>query len=513
MTQTDGWSQEDRRRIAAEGLSLAEVERQLGLFRRGVLPVRLNRPCRAGDGIAVLTHAEQEELRGIYEDALPDKRLMKFVPASGAASRMFKAWFEGLHAGGFGAEARREAFLRELARYPFYDDLAAAAAAHGRELRQLIDRREEAAILKMILTEEGLNYGSLPKALLKFHAYPGGGRTALEEHLVEAALYARSAEGCARLHLTVSQEHEAGVRDLLRQVQEAYEKRLRIRFEIGLSRQASSTNTLAVDPLFQPFRDDTGALVFRPGGHGALLANLDALEADIIFLKNIDNCVPDRLKSETVRWKKILAGRLIKLQKGVFRRLWLLEGGAAGQGELTEIAGFCREKLGIVLPEGLDRKEPGERRACLFAILNRPIRVCGMVKNEGEPGGGPFWVEDPSGPGVQSLQIVEEAQIDLNDEGQKAHWRAATHFNPVDLVLGVRDFRGRKFDLARFVNPDWAIISRKSEKGRALLALERPGLWNGSMALWSTLFVEVPIGTFNPVKSVSDLLRPQHLPL
>lgn len=511
--QPKGWSEKDRKRIAAEGLSLAEVARQLELFRKGVSPVRLNRPCRAGDGIAVLIYGEQEELLAIYEEALADKKFMKFVPASGAASRMFKAWYEGLHTGGFGEEAQREAFIRDLARYAFYDDLKAAVAAQGWDLRELIDRREEVAILKAILTEEGLNYGGLPKALLKFHAYPGGSRTALEEHLIEAALYARDAGGCARLHLTVSQEHEAGVRGLLAEVLGDYERRLATRFEIGISLQESSTNTAAVDPRYRPFRDEKGELAFRPGGHGALLMNLDALEADVIFLKNVDNCVPDHLKPETVRWKKILAGSLLKLQKGIFRRLWLLEGGGTGEAELTEIAEFCGEKLGIVLPPGLTGKALAERRSYLFSVLNRPIRVCGMVKNEGEPGGGPFWVEDPTVSGLQSLQIVEEAQIDTHDDGQRALWQAATHFNPVDLVLGVRDFRGRKFDLARFVNPDWSIISKKSEKGRGLLALERPGLWNGSMALWNTLFVEVPLASFNPVKTVSDLLRPQHLPL
>lgn len=506
----NGWSAEDRRRIAAEGMALEEAERQLAVFRKGVAPVRLNRPCRAGDGIAVLSPEEQEEMLAVYQEALPMKRFLKFVPASGAASRMFKGWYGGLHAGGFGSESEREAFLRDLTRYAFYGDLE-AAAAKGPGLRSLIERRDDPEILSLILTEAGLNYGSLPKALLKFHAYPEGARTALEEHLVEAALYARDGGGLARLHLTVSREHEQGVRVRLAEILGAYEARLSTRFEIGLSLQSSATNTLAVDPRMDPFRDENGGLVFRPGGHGALLANLDGLDADVIFLKNIDNCVPDRLKPETVRWKKILAGRLIKLQGGIFRRLRLLDGGA-GEAEIAEIARFCREKLQVVLPRDIDGWPLAERGAYLLSVLDRPIRVCGMVRNEGEPGGGPFWVEDATHAGVQSLQIVEEAQVDLEEEGQRTLWRAATHFNPVDLVLGVMDFRGGKFPLERYVNPDWALIARKSEKGKDLLALERPGLWNGSMAFWNTLFVEVPIGTFNPVKVVSDLLRPQHLP-
>jgi len=506
----NGWSEADRRQIAAEGMTIEEAERQLAVFRKGTMPVRLNRPCLAGDGIAVLSPEEQEEMLAVYEEALPGKRFLKFVPASGAASRMFKGWYGGLQAGGFESESERETFLGDLARYAFCGDLD-AAAAKGAGLRTLIERRDDLQILKLILTEEGLNYGSLPKALLKFHAYPEGARTALEEHLVEAALYARDSKGLARLHLTVSREHERGVRERLAEILGTYEGRLATRFEIGLSLQASATNTLAVDLRMNPFRDEKGGLVFRPGGHGALLANLDGLDADVVFLKNIDNCVPDRLKPETVRWKKILAGRLIRLQRGIFRRLRLLEGGV-GEAETEEIARFCRERLQVVLPHALNEWPLADRSAYLFSVLNRPIRVCGMVKNEGEPGGGPFWVEDPAQAGIQSLQIVEEAQVDIEDGGQRALWRAATHFNPVDLVLGVRDFRGGNFSLERYVNPDWALIARKSEKGKDLLALERPGLWNGSMAFWNTLFVEVPIGTFNPVKVVSDLLRPQHLP-
>ena len=347
---------------------------------------------------------------------------------------------------------------------------------------------------------------------MKFHTYPRGGRTALEEHLVEAALYARDSRGCARLHLTVSIEHEQGVRDRLLQVTADYEALCGAIIEIGVSRQEKATNTLAVDPEKRPFRNDDGDLVFRPGGHGALLANLDALMADVIFLKNIDNVVPDRLKPETVRWKKVLGGVLITLQEGIFQRLRLLENGDAGEEDLTEIASFCRERLLLDLPPAFEQRPPAERRSFLFRRLNRPLRVCGMVRNEGEPGGGPFWVDDRDGSEGPSLQIIEESQIDCNDPQQREIWRAATHFNPVDLVCGVCDFRGGKFPLTQFVDPALSIIAHKSEQGRELLALERPGLWNGSMAFWNTVFVEVPLATFNPVKTVSDLLRPQHLP-
>lgn len=506
------WSRRDRERIQAEGLSLTEAERQLTLFRSGVSAVRLNRPCRAGDGIVVLTSAEQEQLLATYEGALAGREVTKFVPASGAASRMFKEWFAGLCDEGFATTAAGETFLRELGRYAFFGDLTAVLAARGIAVGDLLGRGETGTLLRFILTEEGLNYGQLPKALLKFHAYPAGARTALEEHLVEAALYARDERGRSRLHLTVSAEHEQGVRECLARLRGRQEAGHRTSCDVTISLQERATNTLAVDGSYRPFRDAGGGLLFRPGGHGALLANLDLLGSDVVFLKNIDNVVPDRLKPETVRWKKILGGALLSLQEGVFRRLGLLESGNPGENVLAETALFCRERLHHEMPPGFRGLPPERRRAHLVRLLDRPLRVCGMVKNEGEPGGGPFWVDDPEGKGLTPLQIVEEVQIDRSDPGQREIWGTATHFNPVDLVCGVRDFRGNKFSLPEFADPSSAIITRKSEQGKELLALERPGLWNGSMAYWNTLFVEVPLTTFNPVKTVSDLLRPQHLP-
>jgi hypothetical protein len=293
---------------------------------------------------------------------------------------------------------------------------------------------------------------------------------------------------------------------------EDYESRLDTRFEVGLSTQETVTNTVAVDPELQPFRDDAGGLVFRPGGHGSLLKNLNDLDADIIYLKNIDNCVPDRLKPETVRWKKILASYLFTLQTGIFQRLRLLSAGDVREVDLTEITNFCQENLLLVMPHGFSAQSPVERSSFLFERLNRPLRVCGMVKNEGEPGGGPFWVDSSDGVGQLSLQIIEGSQVDRNDPGQEKIWQSSTHFNPVDLICGIRDYRGEKFDLTRFLDQAQSTISSKSEQGRELLALERPGLWNGSMALWNTLFVETPLTAFNPVKTIRDLLRPQHLP-
>jgi hypothetical protein len=295
-------------------------------------------------------------------------------------------------------------------------------------------------------------------------------------------------------------------------VTETHETHRATRFDIGLSTQHPATNTLAADLDHRPFRDDDGELVFRPGGHGALLSNLNTLEADIVFVKNIDNCVPDRLKPETVLWKRLLAGYLLVLQEELFAALRLLSGQDGTEEDIERIAAFGRGKLNLALPPRLDDLSFARRRRCLFEKLNRPLRVCGMVRNEGEPGGGPFWVDEREQEGGPSLQIVEESQIDGASVQQRAIWTSSTHFNPVDLVCGIRDFQGKKFDLASFVDPQTASLARKSDKGRPLWALERPGLWNGAMAFWNTVFVEVPLATFNPVKTVTDLLRPQHLP-
>jgi len=447
-----------------------------------------------------------------YEKARHTRRFMKFVPASGAASRMFREWYRCLDEGGFADEVEREVFAADLKKYAFFPDLRSVISATGRDIDALLANREEVAILRFILAEEGLNLGLLPKALLKFHAYPEGGRTALEEHLVEAALYARDAGNVSRLHFTVSREHEGAVKALLSRVIRDYEVRLDTVFEVDISTQDPDTDTIAVDPENRPLRNEEGELIFRPGGHGSLLRNLNLLDEDVIFLKNIDNAVPDRLKTVTVLWKKLLAGYLIRLQEEIFAGVRLLAEGNGKGKELERVCDFAQEKVNIGIPPGFRDLSRSERRSLLFGWLNRPLRVCGMVKNKGEPGGGPFWIDNPDGKGGVSLQIIEESQIDQGDPKQRAIWSSATHFNPVDIVCGVRDFRGRKFDLTTFVDPATAAITRKSEKGRELLALERPGLWNGSMAFWNSVFIEVPLVTFNPVKTVDDLLRPQHMP-
>lgn len=499
----------DIKQIEKGGQSVDQVLAQLDLFKRGTSPVTLNRPCTINDGIVTIPEADLKMITALYEADVRKGRMLKFVPASGAASRMFKDWYKCLEEGNFDSDKAGEIFITSLKRYAFFKDLGDEISRKGEEIERLIEAKRVVEILEYILTSRGLNYGNLPKALLKFHSYPVGNRTALEEHLVEAALYVKDANDLCRIHYTVSEEHKTQVKDYLFQVIEIYEKYYDVKYHLALSTQKSSTNTIAVDLDNRPFRDQQGRLVFRPGGHGALLENLNSIDGDIIFLKNIDNVVHDRLKPVTIVYKKILGGYLISLQNTIFNYMRLLNQREPGENTIAEIVLFCEEKLHIVFPPGFKNLPFPEQCAFIFKKLNRPIRVCGMVKNEGEPGGGPFWVNEEDG--TQSLQIVEESQIDSSLKEQKDIWKSATHFNPVDLVCGVRDYRTKKFNLLDFVDKKAYFISQKSEKGRGLRALELPGLWNGSMAFWNTIFVEVPIDTFNPVKTINDLLRPQHL--
>ncbi len=508
MAAEDLFSQGDKALIAARGLSVEQVMEQIGIFREGAVPVKLNRPCTIDDGIRVIGEEEGKVLVGLHDEEARPGRMFKFVPASGAASRMFKDWYQILDVGGLEDGARRQEFLTALRNYAFVEDLQAKAAEGGWNLEELVENGRICDILSLVLTAEGLNYGQLPKALLPFHRYPEGSRTAIEEHFVEAALYVKDDSGKCRLHFTVSAEHEKAVAAFLKQVAGTYEKRFEATFELSLSVQHAHTDTVAVDLNGEPFRDEKGALVFRPGGHGALLENLDSLDGDLIFIKNIDNVVPDSLKPATVFYKKVLGGYLVRLQREIFSCAARLARGKVGEEELAEMVDFSRRELHLTIPADFSGLPPADRREWLLRKLNRPLRVCGVVRNVGEPGGGPFWVEDEDG--TLSIQIVEEVQIDSRSEAQYSLWRHATHFNPVDLVCGVRDYEDRKFDLKRFVNPKAISIARKTEKGRELQALELPGLWNGAMADWNTVLVEVPLDTFNPVKTVQDLLRPQH---
>jgi hypothetical protein len=502
------FSKADLRQIKMEGLSVDQVLTQIGFFNRGVLPIKLNRPCTVNDGIVSIPEEELKIITAVYDEEMGKGRALKFVPASGAASRMFRDWYGCLEKGRFDSEEGK-VFSGNLNTFAFTRDLSEAISCDGKNIEDMIKNNKYTEILVYILTSKGLNYGNLPKALLKFHTYPDGNRAAIEEHLVEAALYTKDSSSICRIHFTISEEHQKAIKDYVAQVTKGYERVYNVKYVITLSTQKSSTNTIAVDLENCPFRDQEGMLVFRPGGHGALLENLNGIDGDMIFLKNIDNVVPDRLKPVTILYKKILGGYLISLQNEIFRYLRLMSNNEMDENTLNELIVFCKQKLHIVFPLMFEDLPRPEKLSTIFKKLHRPIRVCGMVKNEGEPGGGPFWVNENDG--TQSLQIIEETQIDARSKEQKDIWSSATHFNPVDLVCGVRDYRSQKFDLHEYVDKNSYFISQKSEKGKDLRALELPGLWNGSMAFWNTIFVQVPIETFNPVKTVNDLLRPQHV--
>lgn len=500
----DLFSPADLSQMAGMGIQPAEARRQIELFRNPPPFTRVLRPCRLGDGIRTLPKEAEPWLLARFEEAARRGRIAKLVPASGAATRMFKDLLADLNDGAQGEPSPEvKTFLDNLRSFAFFEDLAAALARNGLG-PESADRK---AILEHLLTDEGLGYAELPKGLLKFHRYPGGSRTPLEEHLVEAADYTRDADGVCRLHFTVSPQHQDRFEKLLAEVRGHYEERFGCRFDVSFSNQQPSTDTIAVDPDNRPFRQEDGTLLFRPGGHGALLDNLASLAGlgwDLVILKNIDNVVPDGRKPVVNGWKKALTGHLLNLQERIFRHLERLEAGAEAA-VLDEASKLVEKELSRPVPEGLQGED---LRRFLIAALDRPLRVCGAVRNQGEPGGGPFWVEDERGD--VSVQIVESAQIDpaIREEVLGR----STHFNPVDIVCALRDRHGAPYDLQRFVDPSTVFISSKSHEGRPLKALERPGLWNGAMAGWNTVFVEVPDETFAPVKTVLDLLRPEHQP-
>ena len=514
----------DVKQIEDHGLSLGEVERQLELFKKPPPYQKLARPCTPRDGITVLDPDYANSLEKYYDKEAPDRQCIKFVPASGAATRMFKILIRygnrpnALNMDTIAREAdagRKEAqslleFVHNIDRFAFFEALKSVLSQQGHDPGKVLEGADLSKLLPCLLDSSGLGYANLPKGLLLFHAYPEKSRTAFEEHLVEAASYVLNRNGVCPLHFTVSEEHLELFEALLKDIKPIYEKRYKVSFRIRFSVQQNATDTLAVDLDNIPFREDNGRLLFRPGGHGALLNNLNDIEVDMVFIKNIDNVVPDRLKPETIKWKKILGGYLIQIQNRIFRFLAKLSEGNQAPSFLNEGMQFAKDELFISVPESLKGASSEDKKAFLFGTLNRPVRVCGMVRNVAEPGGGPFWVQDQSG--IISPQIVEGAQINPDSQEQQAIMASSTHFNPVDIVCGVRDWKGRAFDLKRYVNPEAVFITRKSKAGRDLKALEHPGLWNGSMAGWISIFVEAPLITFNPVKTVNDLIRDTHQP-
>jgi hypothetical protein len=507
------------------------------MFRQGLKPTRLERACTLGDGILALAPEAISAHSQTYASAQAAGRSMEFVPASGAATRMFKGliaiWNREDHPSPAGLAALDDADAKEtlawfkgLPRFAFYPALADMLARAGRDAQALYAAGDYRAFLDALLGPDGLRCADRPKALIPFHSYPEGPRTPLQEHLDEAAGLVRSADGGCRLHFTASPNHESGIRALAETSAAGYVP-AGIRFRIDLSRQNPATDTLAADQDNAPLRNPDGALSLRPGGHGALLDNLSAIDGDIVFIKNIDNVVPARLRPLVLAHRKALGGLLVGLQRRAFAYLDRLDAmdrtaaerkgagapDAALAAGLDEAFRFAETELCAIPPEAMrapaaDAAAWAAKAAYVRKALDRPLRVCAMVKNQGEPGGGPFWVRGPDG--SARPQIVESAQIGMDDPGQRAIVESATHFNPVDLVCGLRDRKGKPYRLQDFVDRDAGFITAKSKDGKVVKALELPGLWNGSMAFWNTIFVEVPVETFNPVKTVNDLLRPSH---
>ena len=510
----------DVEQLNQKGIPLDILEQQIMNFKKGFPFVTLKAPATTGDGIITLSEETTSEMESFFERNLHNVSALKFVPASGAATRMFSHLFAFRKEYSATIEQISQIkadndfnsaawFFKNITQFAFYPELKSTMEANGKNLDKCLQRHDYNTILDLLLYTPGLNYAQLPKALLKFHKYQSHSRTALEEHLVEAAHYITDRNKNTHIHFTLSPEHIHEFEKLLSEKVPYYEKQLGVTYRITHSIQKPSTDTIAVDKNNEPFRNADSTLLFRPGGHGALINNLNEIDADVIFIKNIDNIVPDRLKPETNLYKMVLGGWLLKTRNRVFVYLKMLEQNNLSEKTLNEITSFAKTELFAHFQDEFYSAPKAEKIKRLFALLNRPIRVCGMVKNEGEPGGGPFVVSDADG--NMSLQIIESSQVDMQNASQKQIAGRATHFNPVDLVCSIKDHKGNKFDLLQFVDPSTGFISLKTKDGRPLKAQELPGLWNGAMAKWNTIFVEVPISTFNPVKTVNDLLRPEHL--
>lgn len=505
----------DTNLLDKKGITTKQIEKQIQQFEKGFPPLEIIKPALVKDGIRQLTDKRMAELITLYEKKSKRLKKMKFVPASGAATRMFKRLYEVLNT----YKGTEEEYLKLMAendfysinylcknlkRFAFFNDLEETILSGEKSFNEISKQKDIVFLIDSILSKKGLNYGNLPKGLIKFHRTDTGNRTPVEEHLIEGVAYANSGKK-VYLHFTVSPDHMELFKKHLASVVPVYQKQFKVKFIIDFSIQKPGTDTVAVDMDNQLVRDEEGAILFRPGGHGALIYNLNEIDADLIFIKNIDNIVQDRLKEETYQYKKVLAGVLLETYLQAEKLYGQLRK-KVNEERLQKTEEFVEKRLFYKLPETYAVLADKEKQEYLLKVLDRPYRVCGMVRNEGEPGGGPFWVANADG--SRSLQIIEGSQF---VDYQKEIMRRATHFNPVDLVCYIRNFKGKKYDLTRFVDNQTGFISQKSVEGKTIKALELPGLWNGAMANWNTVFVEVPIGTFNPVKELNDLLRAEHL--
>lgn len=512
------FTEKDKQQIEEKGLTIEEVKAQINLFKAGLPYVNLKDTATVDSGILKLSSSEKAQYIQEFQKRRNDISILKFVPASGAATRMFKFLFQFLSE--FNPEKETinayinknkardlSVFLIGLEKLPFFEDVIHKVHKSISNFNDLTHEEQRLCFIKTMLEETQLNLANYPKGLLPFHRYKQFVSTAFEEHLFEGALYA-SSNNLADIHFTISEKHKHRFDEEFKFIEEDVEERTDTKFNITFSYQKESTDTIAVTHKNEPFRDEDNQLVFRPSGHGALIRNLNELNADIIFIKNIDNVVVKKYKDKVADHKMMLAGVLLEVQEQAFNYLKELNNNSLEENKLIEIAEFLSNKLNVSINSEFEKYSLKYQIRYLKEKLNRPIRVCGMVKNEGEPGGGPFWVKDESG--NVSLQIVESAQIDKRSKRQKEIMKKATHFNPVDLVCGTKNYLGESFDLTKFIDHQTAFISEKTKSGKHLKSLELPGLWNGSMANWNTIFVEVPLLTFNPVKTVNDLLKPAH---
>lgn len=505
----------DLQQVASMGITPEQVYRQIENFRQGFPKTELLEAATVKNGgIIRMSDDDIARLDKVYSEQSQGKRLLKFVPASGAATRMFKDLY-AFSSTYFGQDYNIEKefpsvkeFLQHIRTFAFFDDLENTMRKSSCDFGDYMDRADFASVINFLLQDRHMAYGSLPKALLKFHKYGSVRRTPLEEHIIEGIAYARDVNDNVNIHFTVSPEHRPLFKKKIAEVKRYYESTFGVKLNITFSEQKHYTDTLAVDEYNEPVRDDQGRLSFRPAGHGALIENLNDCNADVIFIKNIDNVVPDWMKHTTIIYKRVLAGLLLEIQQQTFEYLRLLDG-TVNENLLQTISTFVTERLNISLPDNYQKLSLNGKARILRQKLNRPIRICGMVKNQGEPGGGPFFTRNTHG--IKSLQIVETAQINRKDPKQERILTHATHFNPVDLVCGTKNYKGKRFNLRKYVDPATGFIAKKTKGALTVKSQELPGLWNGAMAEWITLFVEVPLATFNPVKTVNDLLRKEHL--
>jgi len=523
-------TEEDKKKLEKElkseqgnlDIPVETIIEQVETFEKEIPPVRIIRACTIGDGIRIIPDEHYNRYFDLFQSALDNERIIKFVPASGAASRMFKKLQSVLtnlktthkeleKAANSGDEESSSVlkFINNLEHFAFYDDLKKQMMDAGLNLEEIKEQGEYIEILKFTLDPVGLGYAGKPKGSIKFHNYPEGSRTAFEEHLIEALNYTKRKDGPAHIHFTISAEHEELVKSVIDPVLDKYSKEGK-QIEVSYSFQKTTTNTVAATVNNRPFRDEEGKIVFRPGGHGALLSNLNDLQADVIVIKNSDNIVPDHLREETYKYKKLLIGYLVELHSKLCTYLAKLVEEDISNKMLEVISDFVKNDLELKITEEYKSMSSDNKRDYLFRLMNHPIRVCGMVRKEGHPGGGPFWVLEKDG--EVTKQVVETTQIDLSNKEQQNIFELATHFSPVDFICCVRDYNSKPFDLYRFSDKDSGLITIKSKDGKELKALELPGLWNGGMANWITVFVQVPKITFNPVKEVNDLLKTKHQP-